>query len=105
MMMMMFGNDEGSESDDDEGPALPPSFFPLSVKSPHAPAISPPTRRREKARNPQRERDGNGNERDGSGRAERNVTRPDRESSDFGSAVGAGADTVSGRRDLQNGCQ
>lgn len=29
--MMMFGNDEGSESDDDDGPALPPSFPPLSL--------------------------------------------------------------------------
>lgn len=61
MMMMMFVNDEGSEGGgggdgDDEGPALPPSSpsRSLSGKSPHAPAISPPTRRREKALKPQR---------------------------------------------------
>ncbi len=99
-MMMLFGNDEGSESDDDdEGPALPPSF---SLEN-------PPTLQRSVLRHggvkSRSSRRGNRGDRDGSGRDERNATGLDRDSFDFGSAVGAGADSVSGRRDIQNGCQ
>lgn len=49
--MMMIGNDEGSESDDDdEGPALPPSS-PLSLARAESPSLQQPALRLNETRN------------------------------------------------------